>query len=194
MLIAHLIEVSEYSRCSSAGSIEARRGSPSTYTTSSRAPRPAGGSIAVTSLIPPVSATSQDLAPFGGLYFAPDTSLAGLLADRVMIPSSDGRLHCGRSPPSVRATGVVALPPFSGGLHCGIYLREKKVFEPTSAPAVRRRAPLRRKRGPYRTMGLPACSRRSAAGSIAARRLPGGTPGRSGCSRRSMAGSPLRWR
>ena len=38
-----------------------------------------------------------------------------------MLPLFDGELHCSMSPPSVRGTGVVMVPPFSGGLHCGAH-------------------------------------------------------------------------
>ena len=61
MLTAHLIEVSEYSRCPSAGSIEARRGSPSTYATSSRTPRLAAGSITACRRRPCTEAASRAL-------------------------------------------------------------------------------------------------------------------------------------
>ena len=57
-----------------------------------------------------------------------------------------------------RDPGAEVLPPIKGGLYCGIYLREKKVFEPTGAPAVRR-APLRlrsrRHEGPGLALVVP---------------------------------------
>jgi hypothetical protein len=55
------------------------------------------------------------------------------------------------------------LLPFIGGFHCGNSCAVWMISVSPIAPAVQRRAPLRRGGGPYRTMGLPACSRRSAA-------------------------------
>ena len=79
-------------------------------------------------------------------------------------------------------------PPFNGGPHCGIYLREKKVFEPTSAPHVRGGAPLRLERAGRKPATLVLCSRRSPAGSIAATGNPKRPTKPGGCSRRSTAG------
>ena len=68
------------------------------------------------------------------------------------------------------------LPPSSGGLHCGVHPMTFHTWFVPGAPAVQRRAPLRRDVPDATRPELCQCSRRLTAGSIAA---PTATSGRS---------------
>jgi hypothetical protein len=77
----------------------------------------------------------------------------------------NGGLHCGRKPPIVLSAASQVLPPSSGGLHCGGDFDVFDPFEIAGAPAVQRRAPLRRFELQADQWVRPVCSRRSTAGS-----------------------------
>ncbi len=81
------------------------------------------------------------------------------------------------------------LPPFNGGLHCGISPGGEGGYPSTRAPAFQRRAPLRHPRRPPVPGRRAGCSRLSTAGSIAACHWPGTRPRTWRCSCLSTAGS-----
>ena len=154
---------------------------------------------------------AQVLPPFnGGLHCGTAAAqLVHVRAQRCSRRSTAGSIAAQARCSAVRA-GTCVLPPFNGGLHCGDVARHVGDRRADGAPAVQRRAPLRQLVQPLR-LAAAGCSRRSTAGSIAARRsrprgVIAGAPasqrraplrhGRSEqraapieCSRRSAAGS-----
>jgi hypothetical protein len=85
-----------------------------------------------------------------------------------VLPPSDGGLHCGTIFVTSVNVWVGILPPFDGGPHCGsgVTLSCNPVM--TSAPAVRRRAPLRQFLVVQFVVNLDVLPARQRRGSIAA--------------------------
>jgi len=85
-----------------------------------------------------------------------------------VLPPFNGGLHCGIYDESKAIPAGTVLPPFNGGLHCGAAAGPWHGGTGRSAPAFQRRAPLRPAGHRPETLPIPACSRLSTAGSIAA--------------------------
>ena len=102
-----------------------------------------------------------------------------------VLPPIDGGLHCGSRQGHCIEPVPVVLPPVNGGLHCGT-VGAVNPQQALHAPADQRRAPLRLP-GDAPRWRAPGCSRRSAAGSIAAPATPS--------TARGWPGAPAgRWR
>ena len=178
--------------------------------------RSTAGSIAARSSCQRRSRSRRVLPPFiGGLHCgAPAAGAARQVECECSRRSSAGSIAA-RRPPIVASRAAGVLPPFNGGLHCGPRQHAARRREQPRCSRRSRRAPLRHLHDrPVPAHVISGCSRRSAAGSIAAadcsrrrRRLAGApavqrraplrrraaesllTRDRARCSRRSTAGS-----